>query len=122
MPVAWVVKIVPIWGNTFWIYSAATAVCHSLTWKTTLLSGQDIGIVETLHHLTGCVGEHQAVVVVAIGMQAVDLKIFPQLAIDTVLISKERMIVDKDGNGLTGNGPTANLHASDPRRQRFDRH
>ena len=72
-----------------------------------LLIRRDIIVIKALYDARRGIREHRGLVVIAIGMKAVDLEVFPQLAVDRVLLLIEPVEVDKYGYGVSRDGPAA---------------
>ena len=67
-------------------------------------------IVEALHYPSCGIREHRGLVIVAVGVQAVDLIISPQSPIDIILDGKERLEIDKHYDWLARNLPAPDAH------------
>ena len=67
-----------------------------------------IVVVIALHYQTCSVREHRGFVVVAIGMERIDLIVFPKPSINLVFLFEIRLKVHQNSYWLSWNGPSSN--------------
>ena len=64
-------------------------------------------VIETLHHLSGSITEQTALVVIAVGGVALNLKFLPRPTVDSIFLRSYTFPPEQDSYRTAGNLPTA---------------
>ena len=67
-------------------------------------------LVETFHNQCCSIREHRRLIIIAIGMETINLIVIPKLAVDLVFFLVIRLEVNQNRHRLAWNGPSAHLY------------